>query len=139
MSGRFAQAEYAVWRALDYSIEEAKRIKDWPKLEEAVDTKIEEQHKFVAWWKANGRARARARTYPAISGKVFRCAKPENSPACANSAYPSCASIWRTKPSSACVFSALNLLEGAFENRARPFFPLRESLLFPLRESLLFP
>ena len=53
MSGRFAQAEYAVWRALDYSIEGAKRIKDWPKLEEAVDTKIEEQHKFVAWWKAN--------------------------------------------------------------------------------------
>ena len=39
--------------ALDYSIEEAKRIKDWPKLEEAVDAKIEEQRKFVVWWKAN--------------------------------------------------------------------------------------
>lgn len=39
--------------ALDYGIEEAKRIKDWPKLEEAVDLKIEEQQKFVVWWKVN--------------------------------------------------------------------------------------
>jgi DNA N-6-adenine-methyltransferase (Dam) len=36
--------------ALDYGIEEAKRIRDWPKLEEAVDLKIEEQRRFVAWW-----------------------------------------------------------------------------------------
>src|SRR5215472_4233919 len=36
--------------ALDYTIEEAKRIKDWLKLEEAVDFKIEEQHRFFAWW-----------------------------------------------------------------------------------------
>jgi phage N-6-adenine-methyltransferase len=36
--------------AFDYSIEEAKRIKDWPALEDAVDAKIEEQCKFVAWW-----------------------------------------------------------------------------------------
>jgi hypothetical protein len=28
-------------------------IKDWPKLEEAVDLKIGEQRKFVAWWKAS--------------------------------------------------------------------------------------
>jgi phage N-6-adenine-methyltransferase len=39
--------------ALEYGIEEAKRIKDWPALEEAVDLKIEEQRKFVAWWKAS--------------------------------------------------------------------------------------
>jgi len=38
--------------ALDFGIEEAKRIKDWPALEEAVDAKIAEQHKFIAWWKA---------------------------------------------------------------------------------------
>lgn|SRR5262249_3698140 len=40
-------------RALDFGIEEAKRIKDWPKLEEAVDLKIEEQGRFVAWWNGN--------------------------------------------------------------------------------------
>src|SRR5262245_44504989 len=39
--------------ALDYSAEEAKRIKDWPALEQAIDLKIEEQHKFLAWWRAN--------------------------------------------------------------------------------------
>jgi hypothetical protein len=39
--------------ALEYGIEEAKPIKDWPALEEAVDLKIEEQRKFVAWWKAS--------------------------------------------------------------------------------------
>ena len=28
----------------------AKRVKDWPLLEQAVDAKIEEQREFVAWW-----------------------------------------------------------------------------------------
>jgi phage N-6-adenine-methyltransferase len=37
-------------KALDFGIEEAKRIKDWPALEQAVDIKIAESHKFVAWW-----------------------------------------------------------------------------------------
>jgi phage N-6-adenine-methyltransferase len=41
--------------ALEYGIDEAKRIKDWPALEKAVEGKIEEQHKFVAWWDANVR------------------------------------------------------------------------------------
>jgi phage N-6-adenine-methyltransferase len=36
--------------AIDFGIEEAKRIKDWPRLEAAVDEKIDEQRKFVAWW-----------------------------------------------------------------------------------------
>ena len=31
----------------------AKRVKDWAALEEAVDAKIEEQRKFVAWWGGN--------------------------------------------------------------------------------------
>lgn len=39
--------------ALNFSIEEARRIKDWPALEAAVDAKIIEQVKFVAWWDAN--------------------------------------------------------------------------------------
>jgi phage N-6-adenine-methyltransferase len=39
--------------ALDYGIEEAKRLKDWPALEQAVHAKIDEQIKFVAWWDAN--------------------------------------------------------------------------------------
>jgi hypothetical protein len=41
--------------ALDYGIEEAARIKDWPALEGAVDAKIEEQRKFVAWWQGHVR------------------------------------------------------------------------------------
>jgi ParB family chromosome partitioning protein len=39
--------------AIDYTIEEAKRIKEWPALEKAIDAKITEQIKFVAWWKVN--------------------------------------------------------------------------------------
>lgn len=45
--------------ALDYSIEHAKQIKDWPTLETAVDKKIEESHKFVAWWDANVREKGK--------------------------------------------------------------------------------
>jgi hypothetical protein len=36
--------------ALDYGIEEAKRLKDWPALEDAIDAKIGEQRDFVGWW-----------------------------------------------------------------------------------------
>src|SRR5215475_5753159 len=39
--------------ALDFGIEEAKRIKDWPKLEEAVDLKMEQLVGFVNWWTTN--------------------------------------------------------------------------------------
>jgi phage N-6-adenine-methyltransferase len=39
--------------ALDFGIKEARRIKDWPTLEQAIDAKIAEQKKFVAWWKAS--------------------------------------------------------------------------------------
>ena len=35
--------------ALDYGIEHAKKLKDWPALVKAVDAKIEEQRKFIAW------------------------------------------------------------------------------------------
>ncbi len=31
-------------------IEHAKRIKDWPQLERAVEQKVAEQREFVAWW-----------------------------------------------------------------------------------------
>jgi hypothetical protein len=41
--------------ALEYGIKEAKRIRDWPALAEAVDQKIEEQTKFVGWWGATVR------------------------------------------------------------------------------------
>ena len=44
-------------RALDFTIEEAKRIRDWPALEKAVEQKIEEEYKFVAWWTANVRGK----------------------------------------------------------------------------------
>lgn len=43
--------------ALKFTIEEAKRIKDWPALEKAVDAKIIEQVKFVAWWDSNVRGK----------------------------------------------------------------------------------
>lgn len=39
--------------ALDYSIEHAKRIKDWPALEEAVNQKIAELKAFLVWWGAS--------------------------------------------------------------------------------------
>jgi hypothetical protein len=43
----------------DYGIEHAKRIKHWPALEKAVDLKIEEQLKFIAWREANIRGDGR--------------------------------------------------------------------------------
>lgn len=39
----------------DALIEVAKRLKDWPLLEEAVDRKLEEQEEFVGWWRKNVR------------------------------------------------------------------------------------
>lgn len=36
---------------LDAVIDYAKRVKDWPLLEQAVDQKIEEQIEFVQWWR----------------------------------------------------------------------------------------
>src|SRR4051812_17557322 len=43
--------------ALDYGIKEAKRLKEWPLLEQAVDAKIEEQQRFAAWWVGSVTAR----------------------------------------------------------------------------------
>lgn len=43
--------------ALDFGIEEAKRLKEWPTLEAAVDAKMEEQRNFIAWWKNTVRRR----------------------------------------------------------------------------------
>ena len=44
---QFNPARYKVNDAgLDYTIEHAKRIKDWPALEQAIDAKIDEQRKF---------------------------------------------------------------------------------------------
>jgi hypothetical protein len=34
----------------DVIIDYAKRVKDWPTLETAVETKIEDQREFVRWW-----------------------------------------------------------------------------------------
>lgn len=39
--------------AADFTIKEAKRIKDWGALEKAIDAKIDEQRQFVAWWKVS--------------------------------------------------------------------------------------
>ena len=36
----------------DAVIAYAKRVKDWPLLEQAVDQKIQDQRKFVGWWQA---------------------------------------------------------------------------------------
>jgi hypothetical protein len=47
---------------LNAVIEYAKRIKDWPLLEQAVDQKIEEQAEFVTWWSKNVSANQGART-----------------------------------------------------------------------------
>ena len=65
--------------ALDYGIEHAKRIKDWPKLEEAVDLKIEEQRKFVVWWNSavggNPDGRGRRKEIPGTRYLSFRDAE----------------------------------------------------------------
>jgi phage N-6-adenine-methyltransferase len=58
--------------ALEWGIKEARRIKDWPKLEAAVDFKIEEQRKFYAWWQGAVRGagqpeKNRPRTRPILS------------------------------------------------------------------------
>lgn len=38
---------------LDAVIEYAKRVQDWPLLEQAIDQKLEEQREFVEWWGDN--------------------------------------------------------------------------------------
>ena len=43
-------------KSCDAVIEYAKRVKDWPTLERAVDEKIAEQADFVHWWKESVRA-----------------------------------------------------------------------------------
>jgi hypothetical protein len=51
---RFDPNQYRIRQAaFNYGIAEAKRIRDWAMLEEAVDIKIAEQVQFVAWWYAN--------------------------------------------------------------------------------------
>ena len=51
---RFDPTKYRIRQAAcDYGIAEAKRIRDWPALEQAVDAKIAEQTQFIAWWYAN--------------------------------------------------------------------------------------
>lgn len=43
----------------DAVIEYAKRIRDWPLLEQAIDHKLEEQTAFLAWWQATVTPRRR--------------------------------------------------------------------------------
>lgn len=45
----------------DALIAYAKKVKDWPLLEEAVEVKIQNQREFVKWWDDNVRANARPR------------------------------------------------------------------------------
>lgn len=40
---------------LDAVIDFAKKVKNWPLVEEAIDRKIDDQVEFVGWWKANVR------------------------------------------------------------------------------------
>src|SRR5215475_8980242 len=46
---------------LDFGIKEAKRIKEWPALKEAIEVKITEQVAFVAWWAAEVLPKGRPR------------------------------------------------------------------------------
>lgn len=43
----------------DAVIEYAKRVKDWPLLERAIDEKIEQQREFVGWWRDAVRERGK--------------------------------------------------------------------------------
>lgn len=54
---QFEPAKAAIKDAkADAVIDYAKRVKDWPTLETAVDAKIEDQREFVRWWKETVRA-----------------------------------------------------------------------------------
>lgn len=54
---------------LEAVIDYAKRMHDWPLLEQAVDQKIEEQIEFVQWWKDNVRGPGKANySRPGIFG-----------------------------------------------------------------------
>jgi hypothetical protein len=61
----FARPELAVFdpaindAKADAVIAWAKRIKDWPTLETAVDTKIDDQAEFVAWWDSSVQSQGR--------------------------------------------------------------------------------
>jgi hypothetical protein len=51
---RFNPKQYRMRQTgYDYGIKEAKRIKDWDMLKQAVDGKIAEQVQFIAWWYAS--------------------------------------------------------------------------------------
>ena len=44
-------------------IADAKRVRDWPTLEKAVETKMEDQAEFVRWWEATVRRKGGAGGY----------------------------------------------------------------------------
>src|SRR4051794_3325977 len=46
----------------DAVIEYAKRVKDWPTLESAIDTKIKDQIAFLEWWDSNVAPNSRPKT-----------------------------------------------------------------------------
>src|SRR5262245_47187835 len=52
--------------AIEYGIEEARRIKDWPALQEAVEQKIDEQRDFVVWWDVATPEAHRPKTVPVL-------------------------------------------------------------------------
>jgi hypothetical protein len=54
----------------DAVIAYAKRVKDWPSLEQAVDQKIEDQREFVAWWRETVRRDGRPSQMVADRGQL---------------------------------------------------------------------
>jgi len=50
MAGRFLNSTQENEAKLTAIIDYARAVKDWPLLEQAVDTKINEQEEFVEWW-----------------------------------------------------------------------------------------
>ena len=57
----------------DAVILKAKKVKDWPKLEWAVDQKIEDQREFVAWWRATVTPGTGGDGAAKINGPDLRC------------------------------------------------------------------
>ena len=54
----------------DAIIDYAKRVKDWPLLEQAVDAKLEHQAEFVGWWREKVRGDGRPSKTVSVRGQL---------------------------------------------------------------------
>jgi hypothetical protein len=98
-------------------IEYAKRVKDWPLLEQAADAKIEQQAEFVGWWreKVRGPGKANSRR----TG-LFDCDKAEEMTGITQQPISKWAKRLKDLPAyRARLYGAATLLLGALRGRQK--------------------